>query len=199
MITTTISEYRDASASDRRLIRARAAKLDRQFAEEETRRERAQLAAVRDAAEQAETNGVLASPADRLTYLLAGRAVFTVVNRNTGNRFTFKVTLAEKRANNEPATWFVAALSGPDNQSHYRYLGKIWHSQYAPNHHKAPADWPTQRVASWLLKQVLIGAELPEGVEILHSGRCGRCGRLLTDPESINRGLGPECASKALH
>lgn len=28
------------------------------------------------------------------------------------------------------------------------------------------------------------------------SGRCGDCGKALTDPESIERGIGPDCAAK---
>jgi hypothetical protein len=30
-------------------------------------------------------------------------------------------------------------------------------------------------------------------LEIWHEGRCGRCGRKLTVPESIHNGYGPEC------
>ena len=33
-------------------------------------------------------------------------------------------------------------------------------------------------------------------VELWHAGRCSACGRLLTDPESIQRGLGPVCAER---
>ena len=40
------------------------------------------------------------------------------------------------------------------------------------------------------------GAALPEGYEARHEGRCARCGRALTVPESIDSGFGPECARK---
>lgn len=33
-------------------------------------------------------------------------------------------------------------------------------------------------------------------VEIIESDHCGRCGRELTDPESIRDGIGPECYNK---
>jgi hypothetical protein len=33
-------------------------------------------------------------------------------------------------------------------------------------------------------------------VEAVEAAKCGRCGATLVDPESIARGLGPECASK---
>lgn len=34
-------------------------------------------------------------------------------------------------------------------------------------------------------------------VTVLEASHCGRCGRTLTDPLSIDRGIGPECAGKA--
>jgi hypothetical protein len=39
----------------------------------------------------------------------------------------------------------------------------------------------------------LRNGNLPEQVEVHHEGRCGRCGRALTVPESIESGFGPEC------
>jgi hypothetical protein len=38
--------------------------------------------------------------------------------------------------------------------------------------------------------------ELPGGYKIHHEGRCGKCGRLLTVPESVETGIGPECAKR---
>lgn len=35
---------------------------------------------------------------------------------------------------------------------------------------------------------------LPQKMAVYHSGRCGSCGRELTTPESIRRGLGKKCA-----
>jgi len=37
---------------------------------------------------------------------------------------------------------------------------------------------------------------LPEQVELFHFGHCAACGRTLTNPESIELGIGPECAKK---
>jgi hypothetical protein len=37
---------------------------------------------------------------------------------------------------------------------------------------------------------------MPPEMEVEHSGHCGRCGRLLTVPSSVQSGLGPECQSK---
>lgn len=144
------------------------------------------------AAEKA--SAVLATPDAIHAYLLAGRAIITIVNRQTGGRFTFKITRAEAKRDNDPPTWFVAALAGTD---HYQYLGFIRAGCYKPNLLKVAADAPTQQAATWLLPRMLARHPLPEGVDVLHSGRCGRCGRTLTTPDSIERGLGPECAGKA--
>jgi len=31
---------------------------------------------------------------------------------------------------------------------------------------------------------------------LIEQGRCKRCGKTLTDPTSVHRGLGPECVKK---
>ena len=47
----------------------------------------------------------------------------------------------------------------------------------------------------WFLNR--IEADKPtDGFEFWHEGKCGRCGRKLTVPESIEAGIGPECAGK---
>ena len=45
----------------------------------------------------------------------------------------------------------------------------------------------------WLMNHL---DSLPSTVHVLHVGKCSRCGRKLTDPESIRYGLGPECRKK---
>jgi hypothetical protein len=37
---------------------------------------------------------------------------------------------------------------------------------------------------------------LNTSIEIYHDGRCGRCGRQLTTPDSVTSGFGPECIKK---
>ena len=38
-----------------------------------------------------------------------------------------------------------------------------------------------------------LGAVEAAGYKVHHEGKCGRCGRKLTTPESCLRGIGPEC------
>lgn len=47
--------------------------------------------------------------------------------------------------------------------------------------------WAAQAISHWLMGREPANAEFTEETE------CGVCGRTLTDPESIARGIGPEC------
>ena len=122
-------------------------------------------------------------------FIFAGNARFTIENPNTGNRFTYWVRKAKDREN----FYFVRVLTGPDNTSDYSYLGTIdgrhykhgWKSRIKPTA-------PSSRAINWLMVHLdNLGL-----VKVHHEGRCGRCGRVLTVPESIITGFGPECAGK---
>ena len=134
-------------------------------------------------------------------FVLAGKAIFTVENEKTGNRFTYKVKQAENKDDGPSKVWFVSVLNGPDNGSNYAYIGTIFGNNfYVPTldfrltkKSTVTKDAQSFKVFSWMLKHNLI---LPPFVKVHHEGRCGRCGRRLTVPESIKNGLGPECAGK---
>ena len=134
------------------------------------------------------SGGRLVGPAIR-AYVLAGNATFTVVNPRTTARFTFRV-----RASRDGKVHFVSVLNGADNASAYTYLGFIRDGAYRHGGQKARigATAPSARAFAWFWDHV--GNPLP--AEVLHEGRCGRCGRVLTVPESIESGLGPECAGR---
>jgi hypothetical protein len=48
---------------------------------------------------------------------------------------------------------------------------------------------------NWVLDHLSEG-EMPPLTEIWHEGRCGRCGRKLTVPDSIAIGIGPDCLTR---
>lgn len=39
----------------------------------------------------------------------------------------------------------------------------------------------------------ILANRIPDKLQFYHTGRCGYCGRPLTDPESMARGIGPTC------
>ena len=124
-----------------------------------------------------------------LNYIKAGKAIFTVKNEETGNRFTYKVKKAKGKD-----IWFVFVLNGPDNYTNYAYMGSIFDSTFKrTKKSKVGEDAISFKAFSWLHKRLSAGAELPKSVVVHHEGRCGRCGKRLTVPGSIESGYGPEC------
>lgn len=125
------------------------------------------------------------------TFILAGKANFTIRSRETGTRYTYRVVKSDD-AYPMPTVYFVSVLTGPANESDYRYIGFIRNGNFFHGGAKARINRDAQSVVAfgWFWKHI----ESPQ-VEVTHSGRCGRCGRLLTVPESVHTGFGPECAT----
>jgi hypothetical protein len=122
---------------------------------------------------------------DALKFMFAGNSITTFVNSKTNNRFTFKVK--QKKDSN---LFFVSVLTSPDV---YVYIGTVINSQF--KHSKKSSinrDAQSVRVFDYVFTS-LIKNNLPTFIEIWHEGRCGKCGRVLTVPDSILNGLGPEC------
>lgn len=125
-------------------------------------------------------------------FILAGNATITLVSGKTGVRFTYKVIKAKTGV-----AWFVSYLMGPDNVGDYTYLGLIQSDiTFRLTKKSAAGESSTvYRAFQYMWQRLLYGA-VADDIEIWHEGRCGRCGRKLTVPESIERGIGPECAGK---
>lgn len=143
---------------------------------------------------------VLTSAADALRFLLAGNATITLKSQRTGQHFTYKIQEPQKVDLARPA-WFVKLLTGPDNTGDYTYLGMITVTPgsalktFRATKATRNPESPNFKAFAYTFQALAVGGQLPAGVEIRHEGRCGRCGRALTVPESIDRGIGPECAA----
>jgi hypothetical protein len=128
------------------------------------------------------------------TFVTAGRAVFTISN-SKGRHYTYRVTRKEA-SEQYRETYLVELLKGPDNTADYadlvilqRQSGEVIltrKSHYTDNTQSV-------RVIRWALGLLWRREPLPEGYHIYHEGRCGRCRRRLTVPESIEAGFGPQC------
>ncbi len=133
-----------------------------------------------------------------LTFIWAGNAIITLVSKATGQRYTFKISRAEDNGSSS-RPYFVALLTNPDNNSGYTYLGLVpsdgLHAYSALLLTKASklknGSTPVRAFRYFL--SCLDKGKL-EKLEVWHEGKCGRCGRRLTVPESIASGLGPVCA-----
>jgi len=136
-----------------------------------------------------------------LRFIMAGNAYFTVRSIKTGTRYTYRVSRAKNdnpRYANSGETFFVALLTGPQNETDYSYMGIIRNREFRTtgksryNERTLPVQ-AFRWVLGWLQRDAF-----PPQTELWHEGRCGRCGRKLTVPESIEAGIGPECAGRKL-
>lgn len=139
-------------------------------------------------------------------FFIGGRAVFTIEvpenyasSNNTKRHYTYRIRLKsgdEKFSD----TYFVDLLSGPDNESSYAYLGVFnpETGQFALTaKSKATDDAWSVRLFRRAMATIFAGnpdAITDAGFNLHHEGRCGKCGRRLTVPESIKTGLGPICS-----
>lgn len=138
--------------------------------------------------------GALAS-GKRQTYALAGKAIVTLTSPVTGNRFTYEIS----KSSGDAPVYFVALLSGPDNTSDFFYLGTYFPSLATSQQGPFRLTRKSRATSEALsVKAFSYFASHFESDKLIvhHEGTCGRCGRRLTVPESIERGIGPDCATK---
>ncbi len=131
--------------------------------------------------------------------LIAGNALFTV--QHGEERYTYH--FIRPKTGKEEGQLIVRLLTGPNNTQDYTRLGiiddkgnldldiGIGQGKEVPN---------SIALARWLAKLATEKKPTPEGLEIVHAGKCLRCGRTLTVPFPDNPyrpyGLGPECGQK---
>lgn len=133
-------------------------------------------------------------PIFRKPYILGGKAIVTVVSKKSGERFTFRVNEKDVGSAEEPRSlFFVSVLTGPENTRDYQFLGTIFDRESFRHGQKSRigADAPSARAFAWVWSHLD-----SDRFEVWHEGRCSRCSRTLTDPDSIERGLGSKCAEK---
>jgi hypothetical protein len=131
-------------------------------------------------------------------FLYSGRATFSVWNA-AGDRLTFIVCYQPPEGDFGEAYFAYLDPHHGNERKGLIYLGKL----SAPDRPKL-ALWETRkspttdremeiRVFRGVLAIIQGDTPPPEGVWFSHFGKCSACGRKLTDPESVARGLGPDC------
>lgn len=144
-------------------------------------------------------------PTSALSFILAGNAHFTFRHSCNKTHLTYKVRMPSNRApgDTRPPVAFVS-VPDPKGPYGYAYLGHITNvsiigrTDMPPKFvHSVRSTIGAEDIRANGFKFVfekLVSGTLNGCVEIWHEGSCGRCGRRLTVPESIQSGIGPECA-----
>lgn len=137
-------------------------------------------------------------------FFTAGRAVFTievpkdfVETYKTNPHYTYRIRTKEEKGQTK---WFVDLLSGPDNVNSYTYMGRMnpeTGNVVLTKKSKITEDAWSYRILRRCLARIFEGKPnkiAKAGFDVKHEGMCGKCGRRLTVPQSIDTGLGPICA-----
>lgn len=132
-------------------------------------------------------------------FVLGGNATVTLQSGNTGNYFTYKII----RCKNDERLYFVKLLIASDNEDDksYRYIGAYYmdsgHFHITSDQYNKPELYraPSVRAITYFFKHI---NKIPENLHVYHEGYCGVCGKKLTTPESIERGIGPLCYKRTM-
>lgn len=123
------------------------------------------------------------------------------MSKKSGTRFTYKLQQKKLKgvAQCGLKTFFLSVLNGPDL---YRFSGIVSGPDlYVYNHARhgrlISKDAPSVKAFVWFLEHVQNSNIIHKDLEFWHEGKCGKCGRPLTVPSSIAKGIGPSCAAFA--
>jgi hypothetical protein len=135
-----------------------------------------------------------------LNFIFGGKGQFTIINKETDNQFSFKII----QSDNVKDLYYVDIKNrkdiNPVTNSTYVYGGFLVYKDGEAKYYKGAKGKmcdKEQSVRSLMyVINHLIKGDLPEFIKIYDFGKCGHCGRQLTDAHSIEIGVGKECAKQ---
>lgn len=131
-------------------------------------------------------------------YMYSGKAILTIKSTVSGRHFTYLIEKA-KNSGAYADVYFIKVLTGEDNTNLdlYKYFGFLKYDffNFATEKSKIGADAKSVLAFQYAWK-IVTGEIKDDRVEFYHMGKCGRCGKPLTTPESVKMGLGEICANK---
>jgi hypothetical protein len=124
---------------------------------------------------------------------------FTLHNTDKDTHLTFRSRRPKGFTVNSPV--MIDLMVGSDNSNDFGFIGSVNPRGFykASEKSKVAADRleVANRTLVWLMTKLNNGVELPEALEIKAAAKCCRCSKKLTNPDSIDDGLGPICRKKA--
>jgi len=143
---------------------------------------------------------IITDPVAARRFATAGNARITLKSKVSGKHFTYRIAKAKGKPGKpaDPDLFFVGLLTGPDNGANFSYIGihkmgaiEAFRTTSAS---KVPSTADSVKAIRFFCEKTIRGGKIPEDLEIRHEGRCGKCGKTLTHPESIDVGIGPDCS-----
>lgn len=126
-------------------------------------------------------------------FILAGDAYFTVQNKSSDNHLTYAIKKSKKND-----VWFVNICYA---YGEYVYIGIICKFFNGFKFHKSKqilddTESISIKVIEYIIRFILNNYNPHPDLVFYHHGKCCRCGRTLTTPESIKKGIGPFCEGR---
>lgn len=126
---------------------------------------------------------------------------FYTITSPTGEHRTFQVKTQSEDAQFAAGKRIAMMLTGEDNEEDYQGFGfvtesgiVVWKSKRGQGER---SFWEKVADVLWSLSEYNTNSPYAKrGFEILLDKRCYRCNRRLTNPMSIETGIGPECAQR---
>lgn len=136
------------------------------------------------------------------TMLAAGFLTVTIRNEVRGHHRTLRFTPRLPRGEASRDAWDRLGWWVKDAEGAYIGILAVKGSTFELRYSGRSTSDRAARYAAELVVEALIDGEAQierrgERYTLVAADRCGRCSRELTDPESIARGIGPECHGKA--
>ena len=124
---------------------------------------------------------------------------FTLHNTDRNTHLTFKARRPKGWTVNSPV--LIDLMVGTDNESDFGFIGSVNTRGFFKASTKSKVSEDRAKLGGralvWLLTKINNGVELPEALEIKGASKCCRCAKKLTNPDSVNDGMGPVCRKKA--
>ena len=121
------------------------------------------------------------------TYAKGCHGSITARSIATGNHYTFKFRQSRS------AGLLALVLTDGDQWLNLGFIDFQKRTVRLGKYTEFSSSSTCYRALTWLVK---LAEFHPAVVEVQHDGRCGRCGRPLTHPDSIQSGIGPICAQR---
>lgn len=122
-------------------------------------------------------------------YILGGKGVVTLKS-HTGVHHTYSFEAPAKRDTNSDVMFIKTLVGGSEWVYVGMYKNKQFHLTKASKFQK---DSAIVRGVYFILKLMHKPGYSDDRMHLYHMGVCSRCGKPLTNPESIETGIGPHC------
>lgn len=126
---------------------------------------------------------VITLKGDIKSLMLAGNSTVTLCSKEGSKHFTYNI----KQCDSNPDLYFVRLLRGPDNTTDYTYIGCYYSDSNYFHTAKDYIHLPKRNrpVSIQFITAYLTDNDYRKHVDVYHEGKCCRCGRKLTTPQSI--------------